>query len=62
MTEKSVRPFTAFLCHASEDKVQVRELYRKLTEDGVDVWLDEQKLLPGQDWKIEISEALRTIF
>lgn len=59
MAEKSVRSFSVFLCHASEDKPEVRELYRKLTDDGIEVWLDELKLLPGQDWVLEITEALR---
>jgi hypothetical protein len=48
-----------FLCHSSGDKKAVRELYAKLTADGLDPWLDEKKLLPGQDWKYEISKAVR---
>jgi hypothetical protein len=48
-----------FLCHSSNDKVAVRELYQKLSKDGFDVWLDEEKLLPGQDWNREIIRAVR---
>jgi len=48
-----------FLCHASDDKPKVRELYKRLTSDGIDVWLDEEKLLPGQEWAKEIPEAVR---
>jgi hypothetical protein len=48
-----------FLCHASDDKPAVRELYQKLQRDGFDPWLDEEALLPGQDWKNEISKAVR---
>ncbi|GAB4401811.1 MAG: hypothetical protein OHK003_28680 [Anaerolineales bacterium] len=29
----------------------VRALYTRLTDDGVDAWLDKQKLLPGQNWE-----------
>ena len=48
-----------FLCHASQDKAIVRELYERLTnEDWVDPWLDEEKLLPGQDWDMEIEKAV----
>ncbi|MBI5839508.1 MAG: toll/interleukin-1 receptor domain-containing protein [Chloroflexi bacterium] len=40
-----------FLCHASQDKPIVRELYQRLNAEGwIDPWLDEEKLLPGQDW------------
>lgn len=48
-----------FLCHASDDKPAVRELYQKLQHDGFEPWLDEEDLLPGQDWKNEISKAVR---
>jgi hypothetical protein len=50
-----------FLCHASEDKVQVREVYHRLRAiDGFEPWLDEEDLLPGQDWTREIPRALQT--
>jgi hypothetical protein len=48
-----------FLCHASEDKEAVRALYRKLLQPGFAPWLDEEKLLPGQDWDAEITKAIR---
>ena len=49
------------LCHASQDKPIVRELHQRLlTEAWIDPWLDEKKLLPGQDWRIEIEEAVET--
>jgi hypothetical protein len=48
-----------FLCHASDDKPAVRRLYRRLKDDGFDLWLDEEDLLPGQDWELEISRAVR---
>jgi len=28
----------------------MRGLYTRLTQDGVDAWLDKAKLLPGQGW------------
>lgn len=44
------RKLRVFLCHASQDKPIVRTLYRKLAaEPWIDPWLDEEKLLPGQD-------------
>src|SRR5258706_10690282 len=48
-----------FLCHASNDKPAVRELYHQLTDEGwMDVWMDESNLLPGQNWDIEIEKAV----
>ena len=50
-----------FLCHASEDKARVREVYHRLRAiDGFEPWLDEEDLLPGQDWDYEIKRALKT--
>jgi S-DNA-T family DNA segregation ATPase FtsK/SpoIIIE len=37
----------------------MRKLYGKLIEDNIDVWFDEERLLPGQDWDIEIQKAVR---
>ena len=59
MPDSPPRPLRVFLCHSSDDKPTVRELYQKLSAEGwVDVWLDEEKLLPGQDWEFEIEKAL----
>jgi hypothetical protein len=48
-----------FLCHASEDKTQVRQLYARLKNENFAPWLDEEDILPGQDWKFEIAQAVR---
>jgi len=53
------RSLNVFLCHASEDKPIVRELYGLLIEDSIDAWLDEEKILPGQDWDLEIERAVK---
>ena len=53
------RPLKVFLCYASADKAAVHKLYERLTKDGVDAWLDKEKLLPGQDWELEIRKAVR---
>ena len=52
------RPLKVFLCHASADKPAVRKLYRYLKQRGVQPWLDEIDLLPGQNWQAEIPNAL----
>lgn len=48
-----------FLCHASQDKPAVRTLYRRLSQAGYLPWLDEEDILPGQDWDLAIRRALR---
>ncbi len=48
-----------FLCHASDDKPAVRELYQRLRADGFEPWLDEEDILPGQHWRDEIPKAVR---
>lgn len=57
-TEQS-RKLRVFLCHASGDKQFVRDLYRRLIDDGFAPWLDEKELLPGQRWQEEIPRAVR---
>src|SRR5262245_59113244 len=53
------RPLKVFLCHAHNDKNVVRDLYLRLTKDGVDARLDKEKLFPGADWELEIRKAVR---
>ncbi len=54
------RRLRVFLCHASQDKPAVRELYKRLAaEKWIDPWLDEENLLPGQDFDLEIYKAAR---
>ncbi len=53
------RPLRVFLCHASQDKSKVRELYDQLKAEGwIDPWLDIEKLFPGQNWRTAIREAI----
>lgn len=59
MARELKRPLKVFLCHASGDKPPVRDLYKRLTVEGVDAWLDREKLLPGQDWRMEIPKAVQ---
>jgi hypothetical protein len=55
------RLLQVFLCHASQDKPAVRGLAQRLFAEGwIDPWLDEEKLLPGQDWRLKIEEAVET--
>ena len=53
------RPLKVFISHAHSDADAVHALYERLTAEGVDAWLDKEKLLPGQDWELEIRKAVR---
>lgn len=53
------RPLRVFLCHSSNDKPAVRELYQKLrAEAWIQPWLDEEELYPGDDWELAIEKAV----
>jgi hypothetical protein len=56
---KSEPSLRVFICHSSSDKEPVRTLYAKLKADGFNPWLDEEDILPGQDWEHEIRQAVR---
>ncbi len=53
------RALQVFVCHSSNDKPAVRGLYGRLEGDGLQPWIDEEDLLPGQDWDLEIRKAVR---
>jgi hypothetical protein len=55
---EAARKLRVFLCHALGDKPAVRDLYRRLRADGFAPWLDEEDILPGQDWDFEIKNAV----
>jgi CHASE2 domain-containing sensor protein len=55
---ETLQPLRLFLCHANGDKPAVRELYRRLRADGFDPWLDEENILPGNDWRRETAAAI----
>ena len=47
-----------FLLYARSDKKIVRRLYLRLVREGANAWLDEVKIVPGQDWEFEIRKAI----
>jgi hypothetical protein len=57
--EPDYHKLLVFLSHAKEDKPAVRRLNKRLKADGFDPWLDEERLLPGQDWSLEIEKVMR---
>ena len=47
-----------FLAYAREDRAQVKKLYRALQSSGFEPWMDEEKLLPGQNWPRAIERSI----
>ena len=47
-----------FLAYAQEDRPAVRKLYAALQKAGFEPWMDEEKLLPGQNWPRAIERAI----
>ena len=55
------RKLHVFLCHSAQDKSIVRELRHRLAEkEWIDPWVDEDKLLPGEDWRTAIEKAVES--
>ena len=51
---------SVFISYAIEDKKIVDELYDSLKAiDWIDPWRDKDKILPGQDWRNTIGDALK---
>src|SRR6185503_17280387 len=47
-----------FLSHATADKPVVERLARLLRKQGLEPWLDEWNLVPGEPWQEAIEDAL----
>jgi hypothetical protein len=56
---KSTRRLRIFLCYTSIDRPAVRKLYQRLRDEGFEPWLNEENILPGQDWEHEIRKAVQ---
>jgi hypothetical protein len=57
---KLSKQLQVFLLYARGDQEVVRRLYQRMIKEGADVWLDREKILPGQDWQYEIRKALQS--
>ncbi|MEK7407591.1 MAG: toll/interleukin-1 receptor domain-containing protein, partial [Acidobacteriota bacterium] len=47
-----------FISYAKEDRITVRRVYEALEKGGFSVWLDEERLLAGDQWEPEIDKAI----
>jgi Ca-activated chloride channel family protein len=48
-----------FLCYARPDQEKVIELYQKLSNAGLNPWMDIKNILPGELWESTIQKAIR---
>ncbi len=55
--KKKAVPQKLFLSYAREDLEIAKKIYDDLTDKGVNVWLDDDALLPGQNWRNEITKG-----
>ncbi len=58
-SSKSQKPYDVFLSYAKEDRETVKQIYSRLCDEGISVFWDETCLFPGQDWELEIKNAIR---
>lgn len=54
----SHRSLKIFISYAFADNSQALQVFKTLLSLDANPWLDTEKLLPGQDWKLEIGKAL----
>ena len=48
-----------FISYVNEDRELARRLSRSLEGAGFEVWLDENNILPGDNWAEKVSLALK---
>ncbi len=49
-----------FISYAREDRAIVDHLYENLSAAGFSPWMDQYGILPGEDWKYAIKQAIRS--
>ena len=54
------KAFDVFLSYNSQDKDVVRRLATALQDRGLDVWLDEEQLVPGRPWQEALEEIIQS--
>jgi TIR domain len=50
----------AFISYAREDEDIAHQIFEDLRTNGLDVWLDSERLRPGEIWEHAIPAAIRT--
>lgn len=53
--------FDVFLCHNSQDKALINDIYERLLRRGILPWLDEKELRPGLPWQTGLEQQIEKI-
>ncbi|OMD35117.1 hypothetical protein BSO21_09545 [Paenibacillus odorifer] len=53
-----VNPAKVFISYSRIDKNIALQLCRRLKDYALEVWIDTEDILPGEDWKIKIRQTL----
>lgn len=57
---KNLEKIQIFISYAKEDYEKALRLYNELCkQEGVNPWIDKKSILPGEKWKVAISNAIR---
>jgi WD40 repeat protein len=59
--KKATSDFDVFLCHNSNDKIQVKAVGEQLMRKGILPWLDEWELRPGLPWQRLLEQNIGKI-
>jgi len=51
---------TVFLSYAQQDLEWARELRSHLLEAGLEAWIDDDEILPGDNWRKRMGSALES--
>lgn len=55
---KPRRSYHAFISYNREDEADVRNIYEYLTDHGLKLWLDTERVKPGDDWLESMQDGL----
>ena len=48
-----------FISYAREDQKIATSIYNLLKSHGFSPWMDNSEILPGQNWELEIEQAIK---
>lgn len=57
--DQPIQFYSCFISYSHDDKLFAQRLHDQLQEKGIRCWLDEHKLLPGDDIYTEVDKAIK---
>ncbi len=49
-----------FISYSREDNRRISEIYRKLSDSGINVWMDQEDIRPGEEWNPKIQNVMKS--